>query len=549
MSSEATQTAPPDLRATLAAAGIELSGDTAWPVFKDDPVGRHTPSVASPDSQPVAISSAHFNVDPQTGDITSRGYGLVVLRDGELRVKPLLKICDDRTVLKATLFHRDFQGAEVTPERLSEMLQRMAVSAPLEQNAVAEALAKARKTKAAVPEVAVALGSLPEEGHDGFFEPAVQLAEPSQEKYGAEADKQGQVDHRERSTLRLVSQGEFLGRIVPLVPGTEGRDVFGNVIPAPEVKSAQIVAGEGVDVSDDGLSFYAAIPGNLTFEDGHLKVSDILKVEGDVDFNTGNIRLERGTIYVTGSVQDGFILETPGDVIVKDSIYAANVTAGGDITVDGGLFTCGAGNAAAGGTITAQFIVGARLEAEKDVVATHNISNSNVRAGGKVLCTKGKGVIVGGVVKAMGGVECRDAGSEFGVRTVFFLGPEDISDERKELLAKRKKIRRVIDQIDAALGKAPPAEILRRTPPEKRRQVAQLLKIRIGGQNDLKEIEGMLEAERAKAMQLARASLRVLSKVYPGVMVKAFGHVHTFETLHNACTIRFNPETSVFEIT
>lgn len=549
MSSEATQTAPPDPRATLAAAGIELFGDMAWPVFKDDLVGRHTPSAADPASSPITISAAHFNVSPDTGDIISRGYGLVVLRDNELRVKPLLKICDDRTVLKATLFYRDFHGETVTLERMAEMLQRMAVSAPLEQNAVARALASARKSNAAVPEVVVAIGSLPEEGRDGCFESAHPPDEPGQEKYGSEADEQQQVDHRERSTLRLVSQGDFLGRVVPPVPGTEGRDVFGNVIPAPEVKSAKIVAGEGVDVSDDGLSFYAAIPGNLTFEGARLKVSDILRVEGDVDFNTGNIRLERGTIYVTGSVQDGFILETPGDVIVKDSIYAANVTAGGNITVDGGLFTSDKGNAVAEGTITAQFIVGARLEAEKDVVATHNISNSFVRAGGRVLCTKGKGVIVGGVVKALGGVECRDAGSEFGVRTVFVLGPEDISDERKELLARRKKIRRVIDQIDAALGKAPPAEILRRTPPEKRNQVAQLLKIRVGGQNDLQEIEGLLEAERVKAMELARVSLRVLSKVYPGVMVKAFGHVHTFEARHNTCTVRFNPETSVFEIT
>ena len=40
-----------------------------------------------------------------------------------------------------------------------------------------------------------------------------------------------------------------------------------------------------------------------------------------------------------------------------------------------------------------------------EVITNHNITNCFVRAGGKILCMRGKGVILGGELEALRGIE------------------------------------------------------------------------------------------------------------------------------------------------
>ena len=112
----------------------------------------------------------------------------------------------------------------------------------------------------------------------------------------------------------------------------------------------------------DGITYKATSIGIVHFQDNTLAVKDVLETKGDVDYSTGNIKLEKGSVHVNGSIREGFTVEAPAHVVVKDSIEGAIVSAGGDIEVKGGLVISGKGEIKAHGIITAQFASNARIE-------------------------------------------------------------------------------------------------------------------------------------------------------------------------------------------
>lgn len=533
MSGKPQKSSQASLSEQFAAHGIRLRGDPARPVFKGDVVATVSPDVLP--SLVLAISEKHFHVDRTTGEIAAKGYGLLDIADNEMRIRPQLKIVDERSAIRAVVHASDFVGRPMTPSRMAEVLLRMGVCAEPALEDIRRALEQARETGRPVRDVIIAKGVPPEQGSDGSYE----IFTPEMTEAKANED----VDHRGRSNFRTVKEGEVIGRIVPPVPGKGGVDIFGNVLPCKESHPAAVKTGPGVAISPDGLSILATSTGLLSCEGPMLQVVEGLEIKGDVDFTTGNVILESGNVVIQASVQNGFTVDVPGNVAVADSINAAFVRAGGDILVGRGILTTETGDVTAGGTISALFAENSRITASGDVIVTHNITNCQVGTGGKVICIRGKGVILGGEISAVRGIEAREIGSEFGVKTLITMGPRLLSVDREEAQRKKADVKATLFKIEAAIGQGELRAILERTPPADRQRVAQLLKIRIAAETQLAEVESMLSQEREAAIQCGQIKLRVKGPIHPGVSVTILGRIlEVTETLSFA-TVGFDPET------
>ncbi|WP_029896886.1 DUF342 domain-containing protein [Desulfohalovibrio reitneri] len=523
----------------LRASGLVLLGDPECPVFKGDVVASLEDGVASGE---ISVSAKYFQHDKSRGVLQAKGFGLLALKDGELVVRPLLKVVEEKTAIKASLHHCAFDGGEVTTGRISGVLESMGFGVPVDRDAVDAALAEAKRTGNPSQSIIIARGERPEEGEPGRFEPA--------ESEEAEAGNDlACFDPRERSCFRKVAEGEVLGRLVPPKPGKAGTDVFGNVIPPCESGEASgVTVGQGAELDEGGETVRATTPGLVSWRGNELNVLDALEIQGDVDFSTGNISLDKGSVLIKGSVIDGFRVEAPGDVTVKGNVQAATISAGGSVMVGCGILSGEHGGVYAGGPVRAQFMENSCVAAGGDITVAHNITNCHVQTEGKIVCTRGKGVVQGGTLNAFQGVECNEVGSEYGVVTTIRIGPQETSQDRKELLAKRQKIKDHLAKLDNALGTGDAREILERTPVDQRERVVKLLKYRSTLHSQQREIKCLLDEERRCFLDCTRATLKARRVVYPGARVVMLGRTLKIEETKHAPTIRFSMENMRFEI-
>jgi len=230
-----------------------------------------------------------------------------------------------------------------------------------------------------------------------------------------------QIDFKSITSIVNVIEGHLLAVINKGKPGVEGIDVYGAPIPPPPMSEVPIKAGKNVRVSEDGLKFFSEIEGWVMFENNVIKVENVYQINGDVDYNTGNIT-SLGTVIVKGTVKDGFRVEATGDIIVN-AVEAAELVAEGSITIKSGIQGKGTGTIKAKGNVYAKFVEQANIETESSLVVTDSIMHSNVIAKEHIIVLKGKkGLIVGGKYRAGTVIAAKNIGSKVATLTQLEVG-------------------------------------------------------------------------------------------------------------------------------
>lgn len=269
----------------------------------------------------------------------------------------------------------------------------------------------------------------------------------------------GAVDYRRRQDHRTVHQDQLLAWIPPPAPGTDGCDVYGKRIPAGKAAYRPLKAGKNVrqETEDGKLLYYATASGRIRLSSNTLSVDDVLVISGDVDLETGNI-VHAGSLIVRGDVNAGLGLEVEGDIEIIGSLEAADVKAGGSLTVHMGITGEEDRVITTGGGVSAKFIRNAVIRAQGDVTVESEIVNSNVKTRGALLAPSAR--IVGSDVTALGGVQAGQAGSAGLLRTVLTAGEDyllpEVIEPRKEQMAqsdKELKEKQRRSEILTSLGK------------------------------------------------------------------------------------------------
>ncbi len=483
--------------------------------------GEEIPATETHTPKPITLAGAeecNCILDPGNKKLIANTYGLVKIEEQQIKVEPLIKVSADFMNVSTMLYPHDCFGRRYDLSALEPALNQMDISRPLQHMAGQAALKKARETGQA-QEAVIVRGTEPLPGRDGYFE--FNRKDVIRSSVGTTGDDD-RVDFKERGVHPMVGPGDIIGKIHPPVEGKAGEDVYGRLTPPPGGNPLEIKTGSHVAPMPDGITYKATETGIVQLQDNIIAVKDVLETKGDVDYSTGNIKLEKGSVHVNGSIREGFTVEVPDHIVVKDSVEGAHITSGGDIEVKGGLVMSGKGVAKAGGTITAQFASNARIECNDEVIIAHEISNCLIRCKGPISALGGRGTIQGGVVTSEVGIETNEIGSEIGVKTVVAINAKQKVNTK--LVKEREQLRERLMKINSVVGQGDNESILKSTPPAKQEQMQQILMLRGRIKLKLKEIRKQLSKELNDYYKsLEKLSIRVHRKVHPGVEIKIGG--------------------------
>ncbi len=155
---------------------------------------------------------------------------------------------------------------------------------------------------------------------------------------------------------------------------------------------------------------------------GSAGPAGIVDVPGDVDPSAGPVVTPCG-VLVHGSVRNGARLESQGTIRVLGDVEAAEISAFGDILVEGGIAGQDKSTCSAGGSVRARYLNNARIEAGGGVTADTEIVRCSIICRGALRVDDG--VLVGGHVVANGGITCRSLGSASGAAIMAEVGIDE----------------------------------------------------------------------------------------------------------------------------
>ena len=357
-----------------------------------------------------------------------------------------VEIADDR--LSAQLqFINDEDEFSCTANDLEQFLNQHGVKFGIHMEKLA-AIAKETQ-KYVFSQVTVATGKIPQDGMDGYIKFMFDL--DAERKPALLED--GKVNYKEVLNLNNVRKGQLIAERILATEGTEGKSVTGAPVFGKKGKDVRFKLGKNVVCDGEQRLLYAAIDGLITKTDrDKINVFPVYEVNGDVDYNIGNIEFV-GTVVVRGNVLSGFRIRASGDIRIVGGVEGAELFAEGSIEITAGVLGHNKGIVKAKKNVKASFVQDGNIEAGEDIIVSQSIMHSQIRAGRNVLCQGNKGLIVGGMIQAGEQVKARVIGNTTSTVTVIEVGvlPE-LRNEHVELRAKVKELADNIDKTEKALA-------------------------------------------------------------------------------------------------
>lgn len=224
-----------------------------------------------------------------------------------------------------------------------------------------------------------------------------------------------------------------------------------------EQNGPEVVGGENVtiDIEDDGIAFYASTNGICRLINNQLSVFEILEIQEDVGFETGNLQFD-GSIYVRGKLGQAFHIKAGGDVIICGDVESgAKISAMGIVSIGGSVHGIRTKIIAMEG-IQAGRIHDAYAFSGKDIRLGSHAENATLRSGGSILIRNTddprSGCISGGQSWALNGMDLYVVGSPTGTQTKLNAGLDlehgkKLDDLTGKIETGNQQIQRLLDRF------------------------------------------------------------------------------------------------------
>ncbi len=419
-----------------------------------------------------------------------------------------LFVSDDKMTVTARFYPPSQHGGLMSLEEVQGDFRAKHIKAAPNEEAVNGFL----KNKLYCTDYVLASGKPVTEGHDGSIEYCFDtdpLAKPK-------LNEDGSVDFHALSLVHACTKDQVLAILHKEDPGVPGVNVFGEITKPREVKRVSFKHGRDVYVSEDGTKLHSGVDGHVNLIDNTVFVSGVLELE-NVDVSTGDVNFE-GNVSVSGNVATGYKLSATGDIEIRGIIEAAEVTAGGSISVAKGINGMSKGVIKAGKDIATKYINSATVEAGANI-RSELILNSKVSASEKIVVQGKKGFITGGYVRSAKEIEAKIIGSDMGVDTVIEVGVDPALKARYSKLTKdneeyRKKIAMMEPVVVAATTRMKKGEKL---PPEQVQKIIEL-------SNEVKKEKQLIEDN---TKELSKLSVDFDSDTDAQIVVNGQAHAGT----------------------
>lgn len=333
---------------------------------------------------------------------------------GELKEKIVIRVSEDGLKAKITYNtpkdYLDFKNRENLIQETYEALNKNEINFGIKRDFFQSDI-EASKT------YTIAEGQASIDGKDSI----VKMYELSELK--PEIKDDGKTNYYELKLINKVKAGDWLGERIEAKEGFDGRTVTGNTIKAVKGKQLPLLYDKNTVYEilvNDKTILFSKINGAVNYIDGKISVSCHLEIDGDVDFNTGNINFD-GYVTVNGTITDGFSVEATKDIEIKSPIGLGNVkevkSHQGSIFIRGGIVSKNQSSIYSKKDIYTKFADNTTLQCGGLVHIGFYCINSNINAK-EVFIESVKGNIIGGHIKAETKVTSAVIGSPLEVKTV-----------------------------------------------------------------------------------------------------------------------------------
>ncbi len=240
------------------------------------------------------------------------------------------------------------------------------------------------------------------------------------------------VDFKKLVPLPFVTEGTPLVVLAAKEQVKSGRDIYGVAIRAPK-EADKLPRYDDKTIEKRENTLFSKQTGYLSWNNNILSISKIFHVEGDVDYGTGNLKVN-GAVVIKGDVRSGFRVEADGPITIKGTVDAATIySQAGDILIGQGIMGQGRARVMCGGNLICGFAQDAQIAAKKNITFESYAINCTISSGGSVKLSGKNSVLRGGSVTAESGIETANAGSERGVETELILRSSSGNEKQAEI--------------------------------------------------------------------------------------------------------------------
>ena len=331
----------------------------------------------------------------------------------------------------------------------------------------------------------------------------------------------GSIDFKERSFVHNIDANVQIAHFIPEKPAVDGLDIYNEVMDAHFDEDTCYKIGNNLKVDDDGITIRSAIRGILVNSSNNtLSVSDTVEIE-KVDLSTGNIEVD-GSVIIKENVTPGFSIKTEGNIEVYGNIEDAKIDCGGNLIVSGGIIGGPDSDINIKGKVYSSFIRNAKIMCKDDVIS-QQIVNSDISSSNRVIALEGKGVIIGGSIKALNGVWAKSIGAISESKTTIMVGRDPEADALfKEITNTLKINKEEINKIKSLLGSEyfrDPKSFIARIAPDKRDAIKGILKRITDIIKETKELEQKRNEMAEEFERLSGSSITSMEGFFPGVTI------------------------------
>lgn len=266
---------------------------------------------------------------------------------------------------------------------------------------------------------------------------------PRKIKIVLKEDEFGNTDFKNLGNVKNISKGSVICDIVLPTKGTAGINIYGEEIPCIDGEMPIIPMGENTNLTDDELHLVASCDGCVNYHDGMFYVRQLLYIKGNVDPHTGNISF-KGDIIIEGDVMEGYSVKADGNLRIQGTVENSSLTAGGGISIAGGVKGNEKAVLTSGSEIKSLFLESCTVKAKNGVYA-ESIINSSIYTDDCVSVDRGKGIILGSTFVARNYLQAKIIGNQSGRVCTIKLGTNYNIAEEKATLTKE------LDELEKGL--------------------------------------------------------------------------------------------------
>ena len=459
--------------------------------------------------------------DPEENAYKASEYGFIALHNGQLRLISQLSISRDK-VNAYFLIHPTKFGKVPLYKDIDSYMLDFKIVAGVGEDKIKEQLKKIDINAKKVTRITIAKGKEPLDGHIEYFVPITSF-----EKKAGELLADGRINFKEvGSIIQVVKHQEILTR-VPKQKQESGFDVYGNKVSAEMVDVDGFKRGKNIEASSQEENiFVSSIDGCIDFEGKTISVLPVAYINGDVDYDVGNIDFN-GSVHIKGSVLPGFTIKASGDIIVENNVDDAVLQAGGNITIKAGITGKGSAEIISGGNITAKYLLNSKVEAAEQIMISDSIINCEVFSNKKISVVAKQGKIIGGNTTALYEIIVNVAGAVNETPTILNVGrnlfiEKEIEEIRKEITQWRTEVNEIIRKLKVSYGEGVfenPKEYLSFLPAVKKKNCLVLLQELNDGNKNLKTLTEKCSEIEQKLHLDQEPVIVIKDKIYPGTVL------------------------------